>query len=241
LSVVTCCTTSGAFSGYDWVATICFAAEQLVAVLVPLVENGDLRLRMLLRDQAPVDRALARIARQERDRPGPARVLVRERACAAADEELRHLLLVQVLPDRERVLGADGVEDREDVVLLDELRRQLRGLRGVVLVVLDLVDDLPPVDAAVRVDVVEVRLRTAQHRLVLRFRARERPGAAEDDLIRRHAGRRFSSGVRSGDREGKRDEDGEDARHRETAFFSTERLSVTRPIVSFESGCTDAR
>ena len=111
-------------------------------------------------------------------------MLLTDRRRAAADEELRHLALVQVVAHRERVLGADRVEDREDVVLLDELLREADRLRRVVLVVLDLVDDLAAVHAAVCVDVVEVRLRAAQHRLVLRLRAGERAGRAEHDLRR---------------------------------------------------------
>ena len=92
---------------------------------------------------------------------------------AAPDEELRHLVRVQVVAHRERVLGADRVEDREHAFLFDELLRELDRLDRVVLVVLDLVDDLAPVDAAVRIDVVEVRLRAGQRRLVLRLGAGE--------------------------------------------------------------------
>jgi hypothetical protein len=50
-------------------------------------------------------------------------VLGRELRDAAADEELRTLRSLRY-GARERVLRADAVEDREDVVLLDELARQ---------------------------------------------------------------------------------------------------------------------
>jgi hypothetical protein len=88
-------------------------------------------------------------------------VLGRELRDAAADEELWHLLLVEVRADRQRVLRADAVEDREHPVLFHQLARELDRLRDVELVVEVLVGDLPPEHAAVRVDVLEVRIGAA--------------------------------------------------------------------------------
>ena len=217
--------------------------EQLLPVLVVLVEDADLRVRVALGDETPVDGSFALEARQQPHRPRRLRVLVADRGRAAADEQLRHLLLVEVARDCDRLLRADRVEDREDVVALDELLRLRDRLRRVVLVVLELVDDLPPVDAAVGVDVGEVRLRSGQDRLVRRLGAGERAGAAEEDLRRRHAGGGRVTRARGGhgEQRGRDRENGQRADHRETAFCRTESLSVIRPIVIDEPGWTSSR
>jgi hypothetical protein len=70
------------------------------------------------------------------------------------------------------VLGAERADVREDVILEDELVRQLDGLRRVVPVVVVLPDDLAAADAllAVRalavVHPVEVRLHPAGNRRI---------------------------------------------------------------------------
>ena len=79
------------------------------------------------------------------------------------------------------------VEDREDVVLLDELSRQLHGLRRVVRVVEVDVVDLPAVDAAVSVDVLEVRVGAVRDRAEERRRPGDRDRAADRDRRRRDA------------------------------------------------------
>ena len=115
-------------------------------------------------------------------------------------------------------------------------------LRRVVLVVVDLVDDLPPEDAAVRVHVREVRLRAGQHRLVRGLVPGERAGAADDDLRRRDARRVGAAGAGRGNRErGQECCDDERALHRDTACFSTESASVARPMVIDDPGCTSPR
>ena len=140
------------------------------------------------RDRAPVDGALAAVALQEAHRPRVARRGWRHRVGAVADEELRHLGLVEVRLDGLVVLRADGVEDREDPVLLHEPPRLLHGLRRVVRVVVEDVADLPSVDAATRVDVVEVRLGAGADRAERGRDPRQRHRASEHDLLRLHAG-----------------------------------------------------
>src|SRR5882724_3809984 len=117
-------------------------------------------------DIAAVDRAFAGEARKVSDRPRIFRMLRGKLRHTTAEEELRHLAVVEIGADRERVLGADAVEDRQHLVLLDELARQGDRLRDVELVVEVLVDDLPAEDAALRVDVLEVSVRTAPDRPV---------------------------------------------------------------------------
>ncbi len=140
------------------------ATRHVLAELRVLEQHRDLRPRPAGGDVAPQHRALAPVARQEADRPRVPRRRAAEGLRAVAGEELRDLLGVQVVADREVVRGAHRVEDREDPVLLDEAPRQLDGLGRVVGVVVVAVLDLPAVDAALRVDVVEVRLRARGRR-----------------------------------------------------------------------------
>ena len=72
-----------------------------------------------------------------------------------------------------------ALKTREDAVLLDELPGQLHRLRRVVGVVVEEVDDLPSVDAAPGVDVVEVRLRARADRAERGGLAGQRDGAAD--------------------------------------------------------------
>ena len=85
---------------------------------------------------------------------------------AAADEELGHLTVVEIRADRKRVLGADAVENGQNLILLDKLARERDRLRDVELVIEVLVDDLPAEDAAFGVDVLEVCVRAAADRPV---------------------------------------------------------------------------
>jgi len=64
------------------------------------------------------------------------------------------------------VLRAGRVEDRDHGVRLYGLWRDLDRLRGVLLVVEVLVGDPAPEDAALRVEVLEVRLGTASDRRI---------------------------------------------------------------------------
>ncbi|TML55035.1 MAG: hypothetical protein E6G15_04710 [Actinobacteria bacterium] len=96
------------------------AAQQVLAVIAVLVEHRDPGLRPVLDDVVAVDVALALEARQVAHRPPVLLVAVRDPRRSGAGEELGDAERVQVAADRERVLGPDGVEDREDLVLLDE-------------------------------------------------------------------------------------------------------------------------
>src|SRR5207302_1130721 len=71
------------------------------------------------------------------------------------DEELRHLLLVQVFLDCGVGGGAERIENKQHAVLLDQLARLLHRLwRAVAVVVRDEVD-LAPIDAALLVQHLE--------------------------------------------------------------------------------------
>ena len=155
-------------------------------------------------------------------------MLARELRHAAADIELRDLAVVEVGTDRQRVLGADTVEDREDVVLLDELSRQLNRLGDVELVVFVLVDDLPPEDSALRVDVLEIRVRAAPDRGVGRRRPGDGDRPAQRDRRRRDTGSRGRCAEC-----GRRGDERKD--HREIVFGRNGTVNVTRVTVSRDS------
>jgi hypothetical protein len=161
--------------------------EQVSPVVAVLVEHGDPRLRPVLDDVAAVDRALADEARQVAHRPRVAPVAAPDRARAGAAEDLGHLHRVEVATDGEVVLGADRVEDREDLVLLDELPGLVDRARGVVAVIAVEVADLAAVDTAVRIDVLEVRVRAGADGPERGRGTAERDGASDQDLVRGHA------------------------------------------------------
>ena len=174
-------------------------ARQLLAVVVVLEEDADLRLRPRPSQVAAVDRALREVARLVADRPRVLLVVLAPRARAARDEQVRHLQLVQVGADGEVRLRPERVVDREHLLVLDEVARLLDRLRRVVRVVDVVVLDLPAVDAAVSVHVLEVGVGALRHRGVCGGGPGQRRRAADQDLLRRHAGRRRPAGRRRRD------------------------------------------
>src|SRR6266545_794154 len=212
------------------------AVEHVLAEVGVLVQHGDPRLRLIRSDVAAVDRPLAREAREVYHRKRVLRMLGGELRYAATEEELRHLAVVEVRADRERVLGADAVEDGQHFVLFDELARQGDRLRDVELVVEILVVDLAPEDAAFRVDILEVRVRTPTDRAVGGGGAADGDCPADRDRARRDTGRRRGSAER--DRGRRR---GELRDHFEIVFGSSGSVTVTLPTVSRESSGTSLR
>ena len=145
------------------------------------VVGVELRLTRIVRLPAEgprLRRALALVV----DAVAPVRV-------ARGDEHLRDLPLIEVVPRGEDRRGAEAADDGEDVILLDELRGLRHRLGRVVLVVEHLVHDLAVEDPAVRVDIGVVSRLRGRDRRVERRRAREREGAADHDLLLRHARR----------------------------------------------------
>src|SRR5205823_4501834 len=153
---------------------------------------------------------------------------------AGAGEDLGDLDSVQIAADRNRVLRADRVEDREDLVLLDELAGQLQRPRGVVAVVAVQVLELASMDAAAGIDVLEVGVRGWADGAEGRGLAAERDGAADQDL---GAGDSWSFGraaacCRNEENERRR-RDEDEPRHREIGFRSTGRTSWPGPSEIF--------
>ncbi len=164
------------------------AREQLLAEAVVLVEDPHPRGALRACQVLPEDPGLGRVRRPQADRVGEAARVGAERGRTGRSEELRHLPLVEVVADREVLLRAERVEDREDAVLLDEPARLRGRAHRVGGVVPRDVLDAAAVHPAAGVDVVEVRLRAARDRGVGRLGPRQRRGAAEQDRRGGHAG-----------------------------------------------------
>ena len=88
---------------------------------------------------------------------GPGKMLgVAERGGAGGDEQLRYLVVVEILPDRHVRRGAERVEEESDFLVFDEAAHLLDCLRRAVAVVEADQIDRPAVDAAHFVDHLEI-------------------------------------------------------------------------------------
>ena len=158
------------------------------AEVVVLHEHGHGGVGLLLGEQVGEHLALERVRRQRRaDRPRVVGVAPRRRA--GGGEHVRHAQLAQRVADGEVVGRADHAEHREGAVAVgaDHLVDVGRGLGRVVLVVLVLVLDREllagEVDAALVVDLLEVRLPAAGDLGERRGEARLREARHELDRV----------------------------------------------------------
>ena len=163
------------------------AVQVVLPVAVVLVEDRDLRVRMVLLDVEPVEPRLGDVVRLPADRPRAVLVDLAELTGAGRDEDVRHLLRVQVGPNRLVDLCAERAHDGEDLVLLDEPPLQLDRVDRVVAVVVVLPHDLPTTDPALLVgtapgvDVAEVRLHPGRDRRIARCVPGQWKRAADHD------------------------------------------------------------
>src|SRR5204863_5468493 len=101
------------------------ARDVVLAVVVVLVDDPDLRVRAVMGDRLPVELALELVGGLPASRPGVLLPVRAPRRRTGRNEHLRDLLRVQVRPDREVDLGTERADDREHVVLLHETAREL--------------------------------------------------------------------------------------------------------------------
>ena len=177
-------------------------SQVVLTRIVVLVEHGHLGVGMVGHDVLGVDRRLGGVvglpAHGPRELLGHAPL-----RRAGGDEELRHLLLVQVLLHHRVGRRAEQLVDREDLVVLDQLAHHLDGLGRLEAVVVGDEVDLAAVDAALVVDHVPVGGDALADHAVGRQRSRVGIGVAELDLLvadarivlllRPHDGRRASA------------------------------------------------
>ena len=212
------------------------AFQVLLAEVVVLIENRDLRVRTVVGDRLAVDPRLVVVRGLPAARPRVA-LCVGEHRRTGRVEDLRHLPGVEVGPDPLVHRGPERPDDGEHVVLLDELPRQLHRVRGVVAVVVVLEHDLAAIHAALavrplaRVDVREVRLHRRCDRRIERRRPSQREGPPDGDrpggdscLRRGRRGARRCDAERSNERRGQE----HDLPHAYSFGDDPMRASVTR-------------
>ena len=110
------------------------AFQIVLAEIVVLVEHRDLGVGLLGQEVGSVEAGLGLQVGLPAHRPRELGRVV-EVGGAGGDEELRHLLLVEVGPDRHVERRAQHVEDQRDLVVLDQLARVLDRLGRRVAVV----------------------------------------------------------------------------------------------------------
>ena len=131
------------------------ALQEILAEIVVLVEHRDLGILHLLQHVGGVDAGLRLIDRRQRHGVGEVFGIV-PAAGAGRQEELRHLLGVEVLLDRGVGRRAERAGDGQHLVLLDQTARLLDRLGRAETVVERDHGDLAPVHAAQVVDHLEI-------------------------------------------------------------------------------------
>ena len=168
--------------------------DVVLAVVVVLGQDRDLgRLDVRLDPQA-VQRPFADVVRDEPDRPWVLLVLAAPEDRARRQQGMRDVPLVQVRPDCQVRRRPERVENRKDVVLLDEAPCLRHRLGGVVPVVVVLPLDLASVNALVSVVPVEERSLSLWNRPVGGSLAALRERPAEQDRVLRDTGIRRGPG-----------------------------------------------
>ena len=123
---------------------------------VVLIKDRDLSARVIFQKVFRIDVTFGLVARLKTRGPRKLARLVPHRR-AGRDEQLRHLVGVQIgLHGRHRI-GAEARECQENLVLLDELAGHIQRLRRIIGVVIRDEPDPAAVDAAFGVDLVEIR------------------------------------------------------------------------------------
>ena len=159
----------------------------VLAEIVVLIEHADLGVGLVLQDVGRVDAALRLVADEKAHGPGMALRVV-PLGGAGGREQLRHLLLVHVVPDRAVGRGTDRASDKQNLVALDQLARHLDRLRRRIAVVIGNEVDLAPVHAALIVDHLEIGGHRYRNGAGVRERAAIGAGVADLDLAVGDAG-----------------------------------------------------
>src|SRR5258706_6416395 len=135
--------------------TVFQTLEIVLAVIVVLVENGDLGVGLFLQDILRINLRFALVAGLPAHSPREFLGVV-PFGGAGGDEQLRHHLGVHVFLDRRVRRCAQRIEDQQDLVALHQLAGLFDRLRRAVAVVVGNEVDLAAVDAAFGIDLPEV-------------------------------------------------------------------------------------
>ena len=131
------------------------SVEVVLTEIVVLVHHRNLRIRKVVLDVLAVDRPLGPIAGRPADGPGEVLRIVPARG-AGRDEDLWHLLRVEVFLHSRAGRCAEAVENEQHLLLLDQAAGLLDRLRRRVGIVERDEVDLPSVDAALLIDHLEI-------------------------------------------------------------------------------------
>jgi hypothetical protein len=132
------------------------AVEDILAVVVVLIQHRDLSVRMIGREILAVDPSFVEERRLKCHRPGKIPRIVPFRS-AAADEQMRDLLRVDVFVDGGVGGNPEHAEQQQDLVVLHQPARLLDRLGRAVRVVITDEPDGAAIDAALSVDLVKIR------------------------------------------------------------------------------------
>src|SRR5215470_7737784 len=155
--------------------------EIVLAEIVVLIEYADLGIGLVLQNIAGVNAALCLVADEKAHGPGMALGVV-PLSGAGAEEQLRHSILIHVVPDRAVGGGADRAGDEQNVVSLYQLARHLDRLGWRIAVVNRNEGDLAPVHTTLIVDHLEIGGHRYRNGAGVRERAAIGAGVADLDL-----------------------------------------------------------
>ena len=175
------------------------AADIVLARIVVLPKDPDPGILVGGQCMLGVDRAFGRVVGLPAHGPRKFRRLA-PLGCAGRDEELRHLLLVEVLLHHGVGRRAEQLVDRVDLIVLDQLAHHLDGLGRLEAVVVGDEGDLAAVHAAGIVHHVPVGGDRLADGTVGRQRSRVGVGVAEFDLLVGDAGIVLLLGIADGRR-----------------------------------------
>src|SRR6185437_7379971 len=135
--------------------TIAQSLDLILASVIVLPEHRDLGIWKVVQNVSGVDASLALIVGLPAH--GPWKVFgVPPFGCAGRHEELGYLLDVHVFVDRRIGWRSEGLKDQQHAVVFDEFARLLDRLGRTIGVVIGRELALAAVDAAFRVDLVEI-------------------------------------------------------------------------------------
>jgi hypothetical protein len=157
------------------------ALEVILPEVIVLKQDGNLCAWLLLQKIFRVGAAFILVARGESHRPWEIRRVVPLRR-PARDEQLRHLLGVQIFLDRGIRRRAQRVEDEENFVAFNQLPRLFDGLRRRVGVVVRNKPDLAAIDTAFSVDLPHIGFAGFRHHAEGRCRAAIGRGISDLDF-----------------------------------------------------------